>query len=215
MAKPQYFTISATRDVDSVSTNAATATDGSVTLDGAGVSGGVWTLSNSGNALGTGIAGAKLRFSYPTEGVTWTLTGLDQDGNSVTDTLAGAAGSPATDTELYFSKITSITSSGEAAAQTIGTTYYYTTKSYPLNWRSTEPATYSLYNPGALGTSVLTVQEYFGDTGQTAPLVTDGWNALLAASGSTATEGTLHARAARLITTATDGASVTFAVLQN
>jgi hypothetical protein len=205
--------MSFTRDVDSVSTNAATATNGSVTLDGAGVSSGKWTISNSGNSL-SGVAGARLRFSNPTEGVSWTLTGKDQDGNAITEVVAGAAGSPATDTVQYFSEVSSITSDGEAAAQTIGHTYYYSTRSYGLNWRATEPATYATMDGIVAGTTVFPIQEHFG-TGATASLATNGWNTLTTAGGASATEGTLHARYVRMITTATHGAAVTFAVLQN
>ena len=206
MPTPKYFDFDPpVRDPDGIAESQSTATAGSVILNGAQADLGTalqWLISDS---FGADIAGAQLRIVSASEGVNYTFTGLDQDGNSITEVIAGAAGSPSTDTVQFFSKVTAITTSGQADLIIIGPSNTMTTKSYPTNWRNREPATYQVYEQD--GNMTVHIEEYFGPLN--APLSTDGWVEL------PGPDGTLHATAARFWAVATETSEAQFAVLQN
>ena len=84
MPRPKYFDFDPpVRDPDGIAESQSTATAGSVVLNGAQADLGTalqWLISDS---FGADIAGARLKIASATEGVNYTFTGLDQDGNSI------------------------------------------------------------------------------------------------------------------------------------
>src|SRR3990167_3997625 len=215
MPRPTYLDYDPpTRDADGIAETQATATAGTVTLNGALCYLGTAARFDIGDSYPTSIAGVKLRINSATEGVNFTFTGKDEYGTAISEVVAGAAGSPATDTAHYWSQLTSITTSGQADGIQIGASHSTVSRPIPLNWRNREPATYALYDLNTTAGDVSAViTEYFGDF-QTDGFATDGW----ATHVTTATEGaiaaSLHARAVR-VSMATNGADFQFAVLQN
>ena len=101
--------------------------------------------------------------------------------------------------------MTAITTSGQADLIVVGPSNTLTTKSYPTNWRSSEPATYAVYEQD--GNMTIHIEEYFGPL--SAPLATGGWVEL------PGPDGTLHSTAVRFWSVATETSEAQFAVLQN
>src|SRR3990167_10389182 len=107
MPRPTYLDYDPpTRDADGIAETQATATAGTVTLNGAQADLGTAGQWDIGDSYPSSIAGAKLRIPSATEGVTFTFTGKNEYGTAITEALVGAAGSPATDTVQYFSQVT-------------------------------------------------------------------------------------------------------------
>ena len=161
------------------------------------------------------VAGVRLRWGSATEGVNLTFTGKDDHGNTISEVISGAAGSPAVDTVQFYSQVTVIAASGAIAVNTtVGDSHQSVSKTVPLNWRAYgEPPTYVIFEPD--GDVAGTIQEYFGDI-QSQPLSTDGWitKHTMAEDTAVATEGTPHARAVRVVV-ATAGSEFQFGVIQN
>lgn len=214
MPKPKYLTLNPiARDADGIAKSQTLTTAGAVTLDGILATEGSTAGFNIADSYGDGVAGVRIRWSSATEGITLTLTGLDQSGNSITEVLTGAAGSPAVDSVQYFSRLTSAVGSGESGAFTIGPSHNSVSRIIPLNWRAHEPAEYSIAQVDL--PMRCTVQEYFNDP-QSQPLATDGWfpkQAYLSTDGAVLA-GTQHARAVRLAL-ATAGGTLVFGISQN
>ena len=189
------------------------ATSGNLILNGDQADTGLAARWDIGDSYPSGIEGARFAFSIATDGLNWTVTGKDQDGQSITDVVAGNNGG-VSETTKYFSQITQVAGSGQCVANlTLGPVDEVVTKTYPLNWRSSDPATYIIHDP--VGTFSVIIEEYWADP-QSQPLATDGWTAVGTTSVNTATEGNLHARAVRVRTLSyTDGAEFQFLVLQS
>lgn len=212
MPTKQYDIDPGNIDADGVSE--ADNPNGAVTLNGAQAdlgTAGQWDVAD---VHSDGIAGARMAISLASSGVTTTFTGKDQDGNSITEAVVGPATAAVAETTQYFSQITAIsTSKAPKANFTIGAVDEVVTKTYPLNWRSYEPASYAIHNP--VGTFSAVVEEYWADP-QNQALATDGWKTVATTSANTATGGELHARAVRVKTASyTDGAEFQFIILQN
>ena len=169
-----------------------------------------------------GVAGAQISFESAGNwsGVTFTITGKDQDGNSVTVTQTGPNATTVT-TSVYFSQITAITSSGTVATDIeVGAADTLITKTVPLNAYSDYQATLEVN--GLSGTISFTIEETFDDVLRTATHTSAGvenqdWSTVASAQTTAQTNSaTLFANAVRLkINSYTDSAEFQFTVLQN
>ena len=214
MPRPQKFDIDPA-NIDANGVIESQTPNGEATMNGAqtilGDNAVVWKI---GDSYPAGIAGARMAISVASDGITTTFTGLNQDGQSITEAVVGPAAAGLAETTQYFSEISSISTSGaQKAAYVVGAVDEVVTRSYPLNWRSREPAAYAIHNP--VGTFVAVVEEYWDDP-QNQLLATDGWKLVVTSSANTATGGELHGRAVRVKTTSySAGAEFQFLIIQN
>jgi len=150
--------------------------------------------------------------------ITFTLVGTDADGNALTEAILGP-NATTVETVSYFATVTSVTASATLGANTmdIGWVDEVMTKTYPINWRAADAATYA---SNVTGTVNYTVQEAFGNvftlTNPAQDTIWYGLSALTSKTTDLASEGTRHATAVRLITTSyTDTAEIQLQVVQN
>jgi hypothetical protein len=116
-------------------------------------------------------------------GQTFTIVGLNEDGDSQSEAVTGPGGTATVESALYFSSITSITASGAGiGADTIdvGWVDEVSSQTYPLDWRSPYSANITV---DVTGTIDFTVQQTFVDVlGGVAPV----WSAITALASKTA-----------------------------
>ncbi len=153
-------------DADGIATAQTLAGAASVTLNGALVSGGVAVI----NQTGSDSAGRKyskhgqqvtIASVGNDSGVTFTVTGTDQDGQTITATVAGANAGTA-NVGGYWSTVTAVSSDGATAADiTVGITTLSSSPTVVLDH----------YNAAGIalgvvvsGTATYTVQHTFQDT---------------------------------------------------
>lgn len=150
--------------------------------------------------------------------ITFTLTGIDIDGKSITETLAGPNNNTVTGTK-YFATLSSVAVSAElegADLLTIGWSAASITKTIPLEWRSNAAAA---MNADISGTINYSVQETFANVYDSlSPSTLLPWNSITAFAAKTAdvtSTGTLGANAVRILTnTVTNGATVNLYISQ-
>ena len=146
--RPKLYDI----DLDDVDANglftiAAIAGAGALTLDGA-LAGSDFDYARRIGILSAGND----------SGITFTIVGVDANGNALTEIVTGANASTAESTG-YFKSVTSITASGASAGNvTIGTVDEISTQTIPLNWRSENGATVAI---DVTGTISYTLEETF------------------------------------------------------
>lgn len=122
------FTVTPIIDADGLASAQSLSAAGNLTLDGALISDGVWSTSGQGLQVAITSAGVDT-------GVTFTVYGLDVDGKSVSDSVAGASASAAT-VSTYFRKVTAIAASGATAATvTAGFLGSGSTPTYVVNYK--------------------------------------------------------------------------------
>lgn len=164
---PARFSITVKVDADGIAQAQAVAGAGNLTLNGALISGGVWTVTGQGGQQVT-IASAG-----NDSGITFTVNGLDQDGKTVAEVVTGANAGNAT-SSAYFKKVTSIAASAAAAgnvsAGLLGTA---TTPTYILNYKM-QPFQAGLH-VDVSGTLNGTVQQTFSDVWAHGTFAT-GWD---------------------------------------
>ena len=145
---------------------AATPTAGALTLDGALLSGGVFTegTANCGRKIIIACAGDDdLR--------TFTVTGTDPDGKAQTEDMAGTDGGSTTSSK-YFKTITSISIDDDADGDvTIGTVDEICSITYPLNRATGQAATVQI---DVTGTMDFDVQETLEEVQRTVAGVGSG-----------------------------------------
>jgi hypothetical protein len=125
---------------------------GNLTLNGALVSGGVFTEN--------GIFGRQLVITSVgnDSGITFTVTGTCPDGVAQSEVITGP-NATLTESSKYFRTVTQIATSGATANNvTVGTVDEVATNTIPLNSRSSDPATIAV---DVTGTINYTVQETF------------------------------------------------------
>jgi hypothetical protein len=182
---------------------------GAFTLNGALISGGVFTADMARQLLCTTVANESAK--------TFIFTGTDADGKALTESMTGPNATTA-ETGSYFKTITSITTSaGTTGNVSFGTVDEGMSQTIPLNFGSDTAATVFV---DVVGTINFTLLETFGDVLTTAaPIQTNTWPAITAFSAKTAdTAGsaTLHARALLLLVNSyTNGAEIRVTVLQS
>jgi hypothetical protein len=122
------FTLVPRVDADGLAASQTPAGAGAVTLDGALISGGVWT----GNGCGQLVAIAS---GSDISNRTFVVTGKDVDGKSVTETITGP-NNTTVNGSTYFSYISGITISGAAAgAITIGFAGEASSPTFTVNYK--------------------------------------------------------------------------------
>jgi len=143
----------ATIDVDGIFENQTLVGAGDVSLDGAEVSGGVWTTPDGfAHQIAIDSAG-------DVSGVTFTITGYsDPDQhNLITDTITGVT-TTAVESTKYFYSITSIAADGAVGSNIFGGIIdEAVTQAIPLNWRGGVTSV----NVDVTGTLDITVQNTF------------------------------------------------------
>jgi len=204
-------------DPDGIAETQSPISGASVTLNGALCDAGTALQFDIGDGYSAGIGGVKLLFdsSGDINTATFTITGKDQDGNSVTEVVTGVT-TTAVSTTKYYSQVTAIVVGvATATGLFIGTvTGELTSKTIPVNRRSKIAAGVAV--SGLAGTCQFDIQETFDDmrtvTGDSA-----GWFNIL--SNQTADVGsvaTLGASGVRLIFDSySDGAELQFHVSYN
>lgn len=186
-------------DVDGICESQTPAAGGvqSLSLDGALVSGGVFTDAAGGRQIGVASDGVDTARVF-------TLTGTDPDGHALTATVTGVNASTVETTE-YFKTITGITVDDDTAgAITVGTVDELVSQTIPINWRGEIAAT---LNVDVTGTIDFTVQETFDDVQRPGLAVQSAsvnaqWldiSALADKTADTTAQSTLGATAVRLM----------------
>jgi hypothetical protein len=215
MPVPQYFDIDPTDvDVDGIAEAQTTDGAGNLVLDGELADLGTAGQFDIGDSYPAGIGGVKIAIDSAGDvsGITFTVTGKDQDGNDITEDITGVT-TTEVQSDNYWSQITQIAADGEVTSTvTVGTVDEVITAAYPLNWRDREPTTVAVYN--VVGTIDYDVDNSFDPPGTP----TAGWFVTSLDGETTAQSGslTLHARLVRLkVNSYTSGASLRFAVLSN
>lgn len=136
---------------------------GNLTLNGVLCDVGTALRFDIGDSYSDGIAGVQIGI-YSAGNIsarTFTVTGLDQDGNSITESIAGP-NATTTESTKYYSRITNIASDGAVASDVeVGTVDEVCTVTYPLNWRSPNAATVAV--SALTGTLAYDIDETFDD----------------------------------------------------
>jgi len=215
MPRPQYFDIvPADVDTDGIAEAQTTEAAGNLLLNGALCDLGAAGQFDIADSYPAGIAGVKIAIDSAGDisGVTFTVTGKDQDGHPITEDITGVTTTEVQSTN-YWSQITQIAADGAVESNVnVGTVDEVVTNSYPLNWRDTEPATVAVYD--VVGTIDFDVDNSFDPPGTPSA----GWFTTAIDDDTSAISGslTLHARMVRLkVNSYTNGASLRFAVLSN
>ena len=128
--RPQVITTTApSDDLNGIAEDQTTGAAGDLTLDGALVSGGVATM---GMPQIVSIEGSEDNGS-----ITFTVTGTDQDGQTVSEVITGPDNSTVTST-VYFKTVTQIAASAAVTGNVeVGPAASdgFSTESVPVNWR--------------------------------------------------------------------------------
>lgn len=195
-------------DADGLCASQSAAGAGNLTLNGALISGGVFTESGAfGRQLSITSAGND-------SGITFTITGTCPDGVAQTEIITGP-NATTVEGSSYFRTVTSIAVSGATASTvTVGTVDEVASKTYPLNTRSSDAATIAV---DVTGTVNYTVQETFEDVlPMTSPAQNTTWfnvTALASKTADTASAVTRGASAVRLVFNSyTDGAEIQMSI---
>jgi hypothetical protein len=125
---------------------------GNLTLNGALCDLGTAGQFDIGDAYSDGVGGVQIGIESTgnISGVTFTVTGKNQDGESVTEDITGPNNSTVEST-TYWSQITQIAHDGAIGTNTeVGTVDEISTPTYPLNWHA-DPAAVVVVN-GLAGT---------------------------------------------------------------
>lgn len=163
---------------------------GAITLNGAAVSGGVATIdtaSSTNSAIGRRVL---ITSGASDAGITFTVTGTNGSGNTISDTFAG--GAVTAQSNLDFVTVTNVTHTGSVASTiTIGTNGVGSSPWYTVNWMGKSPLNVAAAVELASGSANYTVEYTFDDpnnlpTGVTVPLAFSDLSpsALVAASAT-------------------------------
>lgn len=214
--RPKYYDIDPIDvDTDGIAESQTPAAGGEqeLTLNGAlcdlGTAG-AFDLYDAGYS--SGIAGVRIGITSAADETarTFTVTGTDQNGHAVTETITGANAGVAESTK-YFRTISSVAVDDDTAgAITVGPVDEVITKTIPLNYRAHEAYTVAANNLS--GTIQYDIQETFDDVlnNETADFTDVQTDKTTEVSGLL----TLHATATRLVVDSyTSGAELQFVVI--
>ena len=141
-----------------------TVTDDDLALDGALCDTGTALQFDIGDAYSDGVGGVRLLFDAGSDISTaiFTITGLDQDGNSITEAVTGVT-TTAVSTVQYYSQVTVIAVTvAEATGVFVGTvTGELVSKTVPVNHHSRIAAVGSV--TGLVGTCQFDLEQCFDD----------------------------------------------------
>jgi hypothetical protein len=205
-------------DPDGIAENQTTGAAANLTLDGAlcnlGTAG-VFNIYDAGYSTGIGGVRIAIDSAGDVSGITFTVTGTDQDGNAATEDITGVT-TTAVESNTYWKTITQIAADGEVTSNVfVGPVDEVVTNTYPLNWHSHEPATVVVHSLS--GTCQFDIDETFTEV----RTVTDSsdlvWiNNQANKSAGLVGELTLHAQAVRLVFDSySSGAELQFVVTMN
>ena len=196
-------------DADGLAVAQAVAGSQALTLNGALISGGVFT-GDYARRIGILSAGNDA-------GITFTILGTDPDGKALSEAVTGSAAAPGTATSTgYFKTVSSVTSSGAAAGNvSVGTVDELSTPTIPLNTYNSDPATVSLED--FTGTINVSVKQTFSRIQYTDSIqFTDGPTSLTNEISASVNELNDHASGLRLIVNSyTSGADLKMIINQN
>lgn len=167
-----------------------------------------------GDSYSDGVGGVQIAFESAGNwsGVNITVTGLDQDGKTATETDTGP-NATTKEWTTYWSRITSITTDGTVGTDIeVGTVDEVITNTVPINWRANEAFTVAV--KGLSGTINFDIDETFDDTSTAVP--TNWVGAQENKTADLTAQASLHARAVRLMVNSySSGAELQFHVLGN
>ncbi len=196
-------------------TPAATSTTGLA----ASVTGASFTLTNT--SMGDNLAHIVTVTNLTANthaGKTITIVGTDADGNALTETITGPAGSATVSTTNKFRTVTSVTPSATIGADTfsIGYTAVAQSQTVPIDWPSQSA---NIISVDITGTINYSVEEAFENVFTTAtPALSVSWVVISGLSGKTAdttSSNTIGATAFRLtVASVTAGATVKISTVQ-
>ena len=200
-------------DVDGIAENQTTAGAANLVLNGALCDLGTALQFDIGDSYSSGIGGVRIAIDSAGDvsGVTFTVTGKDQDGIATTEDITGVT-TTAVESTTYWSQITQIAADGAVGSNVfVGPVDEIISRTLPLNWRGTEAATVVV--TGLSGTCQFDIDETWDDMADN-----DGFNFITNLSNQSADlKGllTLHATACRLVFDSyTNNAELQFQVLQ-
>lgn len=205
-------------DPNGIAENQTTVGAAELTLDGAlcdlGTAG-QFDIADAGYS--TGVGGVKLLLDSAGDisGVVFTVTGLDQDGNSVSETVTGVT-TTAVSTVNYYSQVTSIASDSAVASNVfVGTvTGELATKTIPVNRHSQTQCAVAV--SGVTGTCQFDLQETFDNMGTTNGSDAGWFNVSSNQTADVAATASNGATAVRLVFDSySDGAECQFHVSYN
>jgi hypothetical protein len=190
----------------------------SLDLDGALCDLGTALQFDIGDAYSAGVGGVKLLIDSAgaIDTVVFTITGKDQDGNSITEDVTGV-NTTAVSTVNYYSQVTEIATSIAAVDSNafVGTvTGELATPTYVLNKFSNTGAGVSV--AGLAGTCVFDIQETFSDIANNASTAAVWAVAVSDGAADTSTNLTIGATGCRLVLDSyTDTAELQFTIASN
>lgn len=216
MPRPSYFDIDPPNvDPDGIAENQTTAGAANLVLNGALCDTGTAGQFDIGDNYSSGISGVRIAIDSAGDvsGITFTVTGKDQDGIAATETITGVT-TTAVESTTYWSQITQIAADGEVTSNVfVGPVDEVITKTFPLDYKSSDPATLAVF--GLSGTIQFDLDEAFNDPDDG----TQNFSWLTLTSNSTANvvdTTDRYARWARLVVDSySSGAELQFGIFQN
>jgi len=202
-------------DDNGIAENQTTAGAASLLLNGALADLGTAGQFDIGDSYSSGINGVKIGISSGADLhlIVFTVTGLDENGNSVTEDITGVNTNTVQST-TYWSQITDIASDAAVGSNVyVGTVDEIITRTLPINWRSSVGTTVAV--TGLVGTCQFDVDETFDDMRLGSNVNTNWLTNLSNQTADVAGLLTTHATGTRLkFDSYTNGAELQFAILQ-
>lgn len=204
-------------DPNGIAENQTTAGAEDLTLDGTLCDAGTALQFDIGDGYSAGIGGIRLLFDSAGDisAITFTITGKDQDGNNITETVTGVS-TTAVSTTKYYSQVTVIATSGAVGSNVfIGTvTGELMSRTIPLNSYSEIAA--AVVVSGLTGTCQFRFQETFEDILVNGTAGAVWFNVLSNQSGDVSINAAVGATAVRLkLDSYSNGAELQFHVNYN
>lgn len=199
-------------DADGLAESQTTAGAADLTLDGALCDLGTAGQFDIGDSYSDGIGGVQLGFTSAGDisGVTFTITGKDENGDDQTATLTGVNASTV-ETTTYWSQVTQIAADAAVGtAVTVGTVDEVITPAIPINRLATDE--FATAVAGLSGTIDYSIQETFDDTKTEKP--TNWLDTQANKTADLSAQSSLHAQAVRLVVNSySSGAELQFHVI--
>jgi len=198
-------------DADGICESQTTAGSGPLVLNGALCDVGTAAQFNIEDSYSSGIGGVKIGITSTgnLSGVTFSVTGKDADGQSISEGITGPNNSTVQSTN-YYSEITSILVTGAVGtAVTVGTVDEVVTKTVPINRYASQQ--FSVAGLGVTGTIQFDIQQCFNNVPRVYP---DNWiNISSNQTADVAANAATSASAVRLVVDSySSGAEVQFYV---
>lgn len=156
-------------DTDGIAESQTLGGAGDMALDGAlsdlGTAG-AFDVHDAGYSAGIGGVRIAIDSAGDVSGVTFTVTGTNQDGNATTEAITGVT-TTAVESTTYWQTISQIATDGAVASGTfVGPVDEVITKTIPLNWRASVGASVAI--TALSGTCQFDIDETFAEIQRTA-----------------------------------------------